>query len=475
MMMANASYDPYTDSATYWTCGNRTYNGFPVRLCTLTQNANVSVVFLRLPDGYLSSLWATDSGAPFYVSPKATLTTADGANTYTQTGLIATLAAIFTDFAPARIGTLDSTFAYGDDHQDHVTSALFTLEAAHQWGARVRHAHLPRLQYRRRTRLLHHACRRGREPLAGRVRREARRHGGATGATSPTAAPSTTGATAATPSRASRADRAPSPSTGGCLDVQGGATADGTPVLATTCTGSASQVWTVTQDSKLVGPAGKCLTAGSGGAAQLATCSGERHAEVDALRQRAAPRAERHVPHRRGRRKPQRRRSATPTGPATATSRGRAEVRAARLGGLRLVERLELLRRRRRLAAGVVPFARPARSRRRRVLRRVHPPVGRPLLRRQRAQPPGHATRCSARPSPTRTAGPPTATDRPCSSSTSTATTGPTRAPARPNGIVCASGEQHGLRGADDAGRPSSPTRPCSPARPTTGPSTSRT
>ena len=272
LMMANASFDIYADSATYWTCGNHTYNGFPVRLCTMTQNTNVSVVFMRLPDGGLSSLWATDSGAPFYVSPKSTLTTADGANTYTRANAISTLAAIFADFAPARLGTMDSTFAYGDDHQDHVTSALLALEAAHQWGLALE------------TRIYRGYSTDGAPDYYTTPAAEAENlspaeyaekhavmvgYGGdfANGSTfdnwchrryAITSNPSGFG---------------PIAESGGCLDVQGGVTTDGTPVIATTCNASAAQVWTVTADARLVGPAGKCLTLGSSGAAQLSTCS----------------------------------------------------------------------------------------------------------------------------------------------------------------------------------------------------------
>src|SRR5205807_1988344 len=123
--------DPYVDSVTFWTRVQQTFAGKTALLATCNLQPNVSVIFMRLPDGGLSSLWATDNGAPFYVTPANSLTTADGANSYTKADVIQTLAAIISDFQPGEIGSQDSTFAYGDDHQDHITSALFALEAEH--------------------------------------------------------------------------------------------------------------------------------------------------------------------------------------------------------------------------------------------------------------------------------------------------------------------------------------------------------
>ena len=65
---------------------------------------------------------------------------------------------------------------------------------------------------------------------------------------------------------------------GKCLDVRGGATADGTQVQLYTCNGSAAQTWTVTPNST-VKALGKCLDVSGGGSAdgtkiQLWTCNG---------------------------------------------------------------------------------------------------------------------------------------------------------------------------------------------------------
>lgn len=273
MMMAQAAYSIYDDSASYWTCGPHPFNGFPVQLCSLTQNPLVSLVFLRLRDGSLSSLWDTDSGAPFYVTPAATLTSADGVNTYTKASLTATVASIFADFPAARVGTLDSTFAYGDDHQDHVTSALLALDATHQWGASV----------------------------DTRIYRAYSMDGAPDYYTTPAAEAVNLSPTEYTEKHAvmeaygggfangstfdnwchrryaiERIIRGVGPlqeSGAGCIDAQGGRTADGTRAIVTACTGSVAQNWTVTPDYQIAGPAGKCLTLGAGGAVELATCT----------------------------------------------------------------------------------------------------------------------------------------------------------------------------------------------------------
>lgn len=117
-----------------WTCTTRTFlRNKVVRICTLNPNPLVSVLFMRLQDGSLASLWARDGGPPFYSAQAASLTSVDNTSTYTRAELIATLAAIIADFAPDRVGIQDATLAYGPDHSDHFASALFSLEADHTY------------------------------------------------------------------------------------------------------------------------------------------------------------------------------------------------------------------------------------------------------------------------------------------------------------------------------------------------------
>ena len=272
MTMAKATFDPIADSATYWTCGPHVYAGFTTQLCTLTQNPRVNVVYVRVPDGKLASLWATESGAPLFVTPAPTLASVDGLNTYTKSGLVDLLAAIFAEVGPERVGMMDSTFGYGDDHLDHHAAGFFALEALHQWGGVTQ----------------------------ARIYRAYTMDGAPTYYTNPEAAPQTLSADEYTEKHAimyayaggfpdgstfdnwcrrqyviSRIAKGIGPlaTAGGCLDAQSGGTADGTPVVVATCDGSAAQRWTLTPDYQIQGPGGKCLTLVDGGAVQLAACT----------------------------------------------------------------------------------------------------------------------------------------------------------------------------------------------------------
>ncbi len=277
LTMANVAFDPYADSITYYTCGPKTFNGFPVQMCTMNANPLVTVVFMRLGDGDLSSLWDTDGNAPFYVTPSATLKSADGVNTYSKTTLIATIAAIMRDFNPSRLGTMDSTFAYGDDHQDHVTSALLAIEAAHLYGVPMDHriyrgysmdgapdyytvpgaeaVNLSPAEYAQKHAIM--VAYGGDFPNGGTYDNWCHRRY-VIERLAPTTA--TIGAIV-------------EPG-GKCLDSKNGATADGTALTLNACTGAAAQRWTITPDYQLVGPGGKCATIAASSAVQISTCAG---------------------------------------------------------------------------------------------------------------------------------------------------------------------------------------------------------
>jgi hypothetical protein len=128
------AYAVMANVAKNWSCVPQTYVlNKTVILCTLNPQPLVSVAFMRLPDGGLASLWARDSGPPFYVTPVPTLPTADNASVYNRAQITQVLSALMLEFAPDRLGTQDSTLAYGPDHSDHIASALFALEAEHTY------------------------------------------------------------------------------------------------------------------------------------------------------------------------------------------------------------------------------------------------------------------------------------------------------------------------------------------------------
>ena len=270
--MTGVQVDIYADSASFWTCAPRTYAGRAVRVCTFNLQPSVSVAFLRLPDGGLSSLWDTDAGAPFYVTPAATLTAYDGSAQYTKAQLIATLAALIADYQPGAINTQDSTFAYGDDHQDHISSALFALEAEHRYGARhsLRQfrgyniygnyftvpspeiANLSPSQYAEKSKMM--VAYNGDFPAGSDYDHWSAR--------------------AYTVLRL-RGGTGPLVANGRCLSTLSGGSASGTAIVVAACDGSAAQRWTSTEDGLFTGAAGRCLTVGADGASvSLSDCAG---------------------------------------------------------------------------------------------------------------------------------------------------------------------------------------------------------
>jgi hypothetical protein len=272
LTMANAAFDPYADSATYWTCGAQPFAGRNVRVCSLTQNPLVSVVFLRLPDGSLSSLWSKTYGPPFYVTPVTSLTSADGANTYSRQGLLDTLAAIMNNFQPLRIGVQDNSFAYGDDHADHISGGLFALLASHTYSLphelKMYRGYsmagpwytipMPEVQNLSAAEYADkHAymvAYGGGFPNGSDYDNWSKRHYAI--------------------SRLVGTGALVEPG-GNCVDSSGGQTADGTATVLATCSGLPAQRWSVTTDSFIRGPASKCLTVAADGiSVVLSSCIG---------------------------------------------------------------------------------------------------------------------------------------------------------------------------------------------------------
>ncbi|HVH12723.1 MAG TPA: ricin-type beta-trefoil lectin domain protein, partial [Longimicrobium sp.] len=272
----NGVHNSYADMAGVekaWTCAASTYAGKPVRKCTLTNAPQVSLVFMRLPDGGLASLWSETFGPPFWVGPVGTLSAVDGTATYTKAEVIQTVAALINDFAPARVGTLDSTFAYGEDHGDHITSALFALAASHYYATphelqqyrgynidgnyfdvpTPEVANLSAAEYAEKVRVMETYA--GGFPAGSDFDNWCRRNYGISRLQSGTGPLATAG--------------------GACLEGRGGSTADGTPVDAVPCTGAAGQRWTVTVNDEIRTSGGKCLTvAADRRSVQISACAG---------------------------------------------------------------------------------------------------------------------------------------------------------------------------------------------------------
>jgi LmbE family N-acetylglucosaminyl deacetylase len=262
--MANVTKD--------WTCTPTAYGGKTVSQCVLNTAPHVSVVFLRLPDGGLSSLWATEVGPPFYVAPVNDLTSVDGAYAVTRAEAITLVHDLIVAFHPARVGALDGTLAYGDDHPDHIVTGLFTLEAAlrapsplplHFYRAYNIYGtwfsipspepeNLSLAEYAEKVRVMEAYG--GAFPVDGDFDRWCHRQYSVSRAL---------------------AGNGPLVEPGGkCLDTQSGATASGSPIEVRPCDGGATQEWTLASDGSILGAAGRCLALDTAGAVVLADCDG---------------------------------------------------------------------------------------------------------------------------------------------------------------------------------------------------------
>jgi hypothetical protein len=198
------------------------------------------------------------------------MTTVDGAATYTHNDVVATLTAIFNESAPAVIGTLDHTLAYGADHPDHVASGFFGLEAARAHGAaqEVRlyrgytiyegwvplpepePVNLSSAQHAEKVRIMG-IYDNGAEPQPSDIydRWCWRQY-------------SVANVTGGGPLRAY----------GACLATTGGA---GSAVSSASCSGAAAQQWTVESSGAVRSSGGLCLNLGSNGTSlTVASCNG---------------------------------------------------------------------------------------------------------------------------------------------------------------------------------------------------------
>ncbi len=136
---AEAAYAEMAGVADNWTQSDAGVSGHPMVLQTLAAKPNISIVFIRLPDGNigtgagypstgfesLQKLWGGTS-----VGTISTIHAIDGSTSYTRQGLIDTLLSLFQSFQPATIDVQDYVGTFGDgDHSDHHASAYFAREA----------------------------------------------------------------------------------------------------------------------------------------------------------------------------------------------------------------------------------------------------------------------------------------------------------------------------------------------------------
>lgn len=137
---AEASYAQMAGVANTWTQSDAGISGHPMPLMTLSGDPRVSLVFIRLPDGNIDGsgfpLNNFESLQKLWLGEIPHMTTVDGSSSYTRLGLINTLTALMSGFAPDAVNTQDYAGTYGDgDHSDHHTVAYMVRDASRAYTA----------------------------------------------------------------------------------------------------------------------------------------------------------------------------------------------------------------------------------------------------------------------------------------------------------------------------------------------------
>lgn len=122
-----------TGRSAQWTSRYLTASGHVLPMATLKGTPNVSLIFMRLPDGGSDGNGYTETNLEslmkLWTKQIPSITSADG-DTYTTTSLVKTLAAIIKKYQPGTIFTQNFNGSYNTDHSDHVTTGLLTKAAA---------------------------------------------------------------------------------------------------------------------------------------------------------------------------------------------------------------------------------------------------------------------------------------------------------------------------------------------------------
>lgn len=135
---ALAAYSNIAGVANNWTQSDAGISGHPITVETLTADPNVTLDFLRLPDGNVDGSGFASQGfaslQKLYTGGIPQMTADDGSSSYTLPSLENTLSSLISSFQPDTIMTQDYAGTYGDgDHSDHHTVAYMTREASRDW------------------------------------------------------------------------------------------------------------------------------------------------------------------------------------------------------------------------------------------------------------------------------------------------------------------------------------------------------
>ena len=133
-----AAYAQMAGVPNTWTTTDAGVSGHPIPLLTLNGAPNISLAFMRLPDGAIDGSGESNynyaSLQKLYAGTISTMTTVDATSSYSKADLLGTLVALMNGFQPNSINTLDYVGSYGDgDHSDHHTVAYLTQQAQAQY------------------------------------------------------------------------------------------------------------------------------------------------------------------------------------------------------------------------------------------------------------------------------------------------------------------------------------------------------
>ena len=135
---AKAAFAEMSGVANSWTQTDAGVIGHPIPLFTLSGNPNVSLAFMRLPDGnndgsgYASNNF--ESLEKLWNGGISTIHAVDGSSSYSKAALTSALTSLMSSssFQPDQIHTQD--YVGGDgDHSDHLTTANFAKAAQQQY------------------------------------------------------------------------------------------------------------------------------------------------------------------------------------------------------------------------------------------------------------------------------------------------------------------------------------------------------
>ena len=134
-----AAYARMAGANDSWAVTSAGIGGHPATLLTLDGHPGISVVFMRLPDGWLDGAGVAATGneslQKLWQGSLANIHAVDGSSAYSRSDLILALTSLLTAFQPDTIRTQDYEGTFGDgDHSDHHATAYFVREAERAYG-----------------------------------------------------------------------------------------------------------------------------------------------------------------------------------------------------------------------------------------------------------------------------------------------------------------------------------------------------